>query len=429
MSILVKNASFILTQNPRRELLRDTDVFVDGNVIAGIGRNLRERAEFVIDGKGKLLLPGLINTHTHLAMTLMRGYADDMPLQPWLEEKIWPLERGLKPSHVFAGSLLGCAELIRSGTTAFADMYFFMDESARAVEKAGLRANLSYGMIDLGNAEKRERELKEGERFARAWKGKAGGRIQTSLGPHAPYSCSKELLERAAELADKLDVRLQIHLSETRKEVFDLMKKTGKRPPAYLDSLGLLSPRVIAAHCCWLTKQEAKLLAQRGVSVSHCPVSNMKLAGGGVTPVAELVASGANLSLGTDGACSNNSLSMLETMKFAALLHKFARWDATVAGAQEVLDWATLGGAKALGINAGSIEKGRLADFVLLELRAPNLSPLHNPVSHVVYAANPSNITDVIVDGRPVLLERAIQSFDEEKAVEDAQKAAAELVG
>ncbi|MEM3556266.1 MAG: amidohydrolase [Candidatus Micrarchaeia archaeon] len=423
MSILIKNVD-VLTQNERREFLRGVDVFIQENRIERIGKNIKEKADFRIDGRGKLALPGLINTHTHLAMTLFRGYADDMGFWEAWPKKVWPKEKKLKGEDVYWGSLLGCMEMIRSGTTGFADMYFFMEETAKAVEKIGMRANLAYGMIDLGDAGKREKELRKGERFVREFSGK--GRVKCSFGPHAPYTCSKELLLKSKELAEKYDALIQIHLSETRKEVYDSIKKFGKRPVEYLDSIGFLCARVIAAHCVWLTKREVKLLGDRGVKVSHNPVSNMKLATGGVAPIPQMLENNVCVTLGTDGAVSNNSLNMLETMKFAALLQKNHLWDAEVINAQQALDFATRNGADALGIDAGRIQEGRLADLILIELKTPNMIPF-NP-SNIVYSSNPSNISDVIIDGKLVMREREIVTIDEEKTIEKIRRVAERFI-
>lgn len=427
MSLLVKNAALI-TQNDKRSILHGFDILVEGSKIARIAKGIKEKAEFVLDAKGCFVVPGFVNCHNHAAMSLLRGYADDMELHSWLSSKIWPREAKLNSDDVYWGSLLACVEMIRGGTTCFADMYFFMDGVARAVEESGLRADISHGMIDLGNAEKREKELREGERIVREWSGKAGGRISASFGPHAPYTCSRELLEKTLELSGKYGVRVQIHLSETRKEVFDVKKQTGKRPAEFLDSLGFLNSNVIASHCCWVSKSEVSLLAKRGVSAVHNPVSNAKLAGGNVMPVPEFFEAGANVALGTDGACSNNSLSMFESMKFAALLQKNARWDATVLNAQQALDLATCNGAKALGLNAGVIAEGKLADFSVLDLRKPNTVPVHNAVSNIVYSASASNVRDVVVGGKIVLLDGEIQTLDEEKILVKAQKVAEDLV-
>ncbi|MFA6036473.1 MAG: amidohydrolase [Candidatus Micrarchaeia archaeon] len=427
MAVLIRNA-LVVTQNDQREVIQGCDVLIEGNRIAKVGRELQAKAEQKIDATGKALMPGLVNTHNHMAMSLLRGYGDDMVLQEWLEKKIWPREGKLKAGDVYAGSLLACAEMIRGGTTASADMYFFMDEAAKAVEKSGMRANLSYGMIDLGDEGKRKKELAAGEKFVKEWNGKAGGRIACSFGPHSPYTASTELLEKSGELAKKHDVKVQIHLSETRKEVADCLKQRKIRPADYLEKAGLLNARLIAAHCCWLRKEECSLLGKHGVSCSHNPASNMKLASGGVMPIPELVQARANVCLGTDGPASNNSLSMFEAMKLCALVQKASRWDATVANAQQVLDFATRNGARALGMNAGSVEEGKLADVVLLDLGAPNLVPSHNIVSNIVYAANGGNVSDVVIDGKIVMRERKIVAFDEGKAVEGARKAAAALV-
>lgn len=422
MSILIKNID-VLTQNEGREFLRGVDIFINGNKIERIGKNLKEKAEFRVDGRGKLAMPGLINTHTHLAMTLFRGYADDMAFWEAWPKKVWPKERKLNGEDVYWGSLLGCIEMIRSGTTCFADMYFFMEETARAVERSGMRANLAYGMIDLGDAEKRKRELRKGESFVRKFSGR---RIQCSFAPHAPYTCSKELLLKAKELAEKYDVLIQIHLAETRKEVYDSVKKFGKRPAEYLEHLGFLSKRVIAAHCVWLTKREVKILGEGGVKVSYNPVSNMKLATGGAAPIPQMLESNVCVTFGTDGAVSNNSLNMLETMKLGVLLQKFHLWNAEVLNAQQALDFATRNGADALRINAGRIEEGRLADLFLIDIKAPNMIPF-NP-SNLVYSSNPSNISEVIIDGKLVMEEGRVVSLDEEKVLEKAQRVAERFI-
>lgn len=428
MSILIKNIG-ALTQNNKRDTLRGVDILIEGNKIEKIGKNIKENAEFKIDGRGKLAVPGLVNTHTHLAMTLFRGYADDAVFWEAWPRTVWPREEKLKEDDIYWGSLLGCLEMIRSGTTCFADMYFFMEGTAKAVKESGLRANLSYGMIDSGNKEKGEKELKVGEKFLKEHNNTADGRIQCSFGPHAPYTCSKELLQKTAKLAEKYDSLIQIHSSETRKEVFDSIKQLGKRPIEYLDSIGFLSERVIAAHCVWLTKRETKILGERGVKVSYNPVSNMKLASGGVAPIPEMMENNVCVTFGTDGAVSNNSLNVLETMKVGALLQKAQRWDARVLNAQEALDFATVNGAKALRLHGGSIEAGKLADMILLELKAPNLIPAHNLASNIVYSANPSNISDAIINGKLVMEEGKILTLDEDEVLEKAERVASDLMG
>lgn len=423
MSILIKSVD-VLTQNSRRELLKGVDILIDGNRIEKVGKNIKEKVEFKVDGKGKLAVPGLINTHTHTAMTLFRGYADDMRFWEAWPEKVWPAEKRVKAEDVRWGALLGCLEMIRSGTTCFMDSYFFMDETARAVKDSGMRANLAYGMIDLDDSAKRKKELKIGEEFVKEFHGKADGRISCSFSPHAPYTCSNELLLKAKELSKKHGVLMQIHVSETRKEVFDSIKKCGKRPVEYLDSIGFLNNRVIAAHCVWVTKREVRMLGERDVKVSYNPVSNMKLASGGVAPIPQMLESRVCVTFGTDGAVSNNSLSMLETMKVGALLQKAHLWDARVLNAQQALDFATRNGAGALCINAGSIEEGKLADVFLMNTKAPNLLPVNSYISNLVYSSNPSNISHSIIDGKLVMEEGKILTVDEEKVFEGVQKVA-----
>ncbi|NYZ78913.1 amidohydrolase [Candidatus Micrarchaeota archaeon] len=426
MSILIKDVD-ALTQNSRRDTLRGVDILIEGNRIEKIGKKLKEKAEFKIDGKGKLAVPGLINTHTHTAMTLFRGYADDMRFWEAWPGKVWPAEKKVKAGDVRWGAMLGCIEMMRSGTTCFLDNYFFMEETARAVKDSGIRANLAYGMIDLDDPTKRKKELKIGEEFVKEFHGKADGRISCSFSPHAPYTCSGELLLKAKEFSQKYGVLTQIHVSETRKEVFDSIKEYGKRPVEYLDSIGFLNNRVVAAHCVWITKREVRMLGEKGVKVSYNPVSNMKLASGGVAPIPQMLESRVCVTFGTDGAVSNNSLSMLETMKVGALLQKAHLWDARVLSAQQALDFATRNGASALCVNAGSIEEGKLADLFLMNLDSSNMLPANNYVSNIVYSSNPSNVSHSIIDGKLVMEEGRILTIDEEKVFENVRKIAERL--
>ncbi|OIO21207.1 hypothetical protein AUJ17_02615 [Candidatus Micrarchaeota archaeon CG1_02_47_40] len=423
MSILIKDATAITREGKAKKC----DVLIEGNTISRASPGINASAEHKINASGKLLLPGFANTHAHTAMSLLRGYADDMELHKWLKERIWPVEKKMNAQSVHAGAMLGICEMIKSGTTSFSDMYFQMDSVAKAVSDSGMRSMLGYGMVDLGDEGKREKELKEGERFAREWNGKEEGRISTCIAPHSPITCSSELLQSSAQIANKLNCKIHLHLSETREELFQIMQKTNKRPVDYLDSLGFLSPRVLAAHCVWISAQEAVLLGKKGVSISHCPVSNMKLAGGGAAPLPELMGAGCTISLGTDGAASNNSLSMFEEMKSCSLLQKHARWDAEVIKAQEAFAFATKGGAKALGINAGEITPGKLADLILLDAKAVNLQPAHNLISNIVYSAHAGNVMDVIIDGKLIMQERKILSFDEEKVIEKAENEAEKI--
>ena len=419
MSILVKNATLVSGKK--------SDVLIEEGKIAKIGSSLSASGADKLDASGKLLIPGFINTHTHAAMTLLRGVAEDMELHSWLAT-VRKSEEKFKPQHIYSGSLLACAEMLKSGTTCFSDMYFHMDDVAKAVQQSGIRATLSYSVVDMNDAKKRASELSIGEKFIKDWQGKAGGRIKCGIAPHSVYLCSDELLIKSNELSEKYNAIYHIHLAETRKEVFDCLSQHKKRPAYYLDSLGVLSSRTVAAHCVWLTKEEVRLLASKKVSSSLNPVSNMKLSGGGCAPMPEMEKFGMNISLGTDGSASNNSLSMFETMKMLGLLQKNARWDATVAADTAIFDAATVGGAKALGINAGIVKEGALADIVLLDKKAANMAPLHSAIANIVYSAHAGNVTDVIVDGKLVVEGRKLLTLDEEKIVEQAQKESEKLV-
>jgi len=422
MSLLIKNAT--LPSGKRM------DILIEGSIISKVAPSITARAEEKIDATGKIALPGLINTHTHAAMTLFRGIGEDAALPEWLAA-VRAVEVKVTPLQIRAGSALAAVEMLKSGTTCFNDMYFHMDEVASAVKESGMRAVLGYSMVDTGkdgfDEKKRKLELKIAEQFIKDWQGKADGRITTAVPPHSLYLCSKELLTASRDMAKKYSVPLHIHLSETRKEVFDCLSQHKLRPVPYLDSLGILSQRTVAAHCVWLTKEEVRLLSERGVSASLCPVSNMKLASGAVAPLPEMQAAKMNVSLGTDGSASNDSLSMFETMKFLALTVKNARWDATAATAQQMISAATEGGARALGINAGSLAEGKLADIILVDARAANMAPLHDIMANLVYSAHAGNVTDSIINGKVVMRERKLLTLDEEKVVERAQKEAEKL--
>lgn len=403
---------------------RVTQIYIEGNRIVELGA--KREAEVVIEGKGKTALPGMVNLHTHAAMTLFRGFGDDLELHEWLQTKIFPREAKLRPEDVYWGTKLACLEMIKTGTTTFNDMYYFMDHAAKAVKEMGLRAFLSEGFADMNEPGTGEAVLKRVQEVNRKIQGLKLERIAPVLGPHSIYTVSKESLVSIRELADKTGLLVHTHLAETRREVDDCIARTGLRPAQYLDSLGFLTRDVIAAHCCWLDPAEIELLAKAGTKVAHCPVSNMKLATGQAMPYAALKEAGVLMGLGTDGAASNNNLDMLETMKVAALLQKFAHNDPTVLRADEAFQMATLGGARALGIDAGLIEAGRLADILLVDLKRPELTPRHNDISNLVYSAHGNIVDTVICDGQVLMKGRRVKG--EAEIMEKAAAVAEDLV-
>ena len=400
MSILIRNA-----------LLNGklSNIYIEGNLISETGKIVE--AEEVIDAKGMIAMPGLVNTHTHAAMTLFRGYGDDMPLDQWLRERIWPAEAKLTGEWVYWGTRLAIIEMIKSGTTAFNDMYFFMEDVARAVRDSGIRATLGYGFLDLFDEEKREKEIRETEKFVNFVDSMRNSRIKASVAPHAIYTVSRESLEWSAEYARERGLRLHIHVSETEKEVKDSMEQHGMSPVKYLDSIGFLGSDVIAAHSIWLSPEDMDIYAKRGVWPSHNPASNMKL-GSGIMPYSEMRKRGIRPVLGTDGAASNNNLDMMEEMKTAALLQKVSG-DPTALPANEAIKMATEWGAQALGINAGKIEEGYLADIILVRTDVPEMVPMHSWESNIVYAAQGSAVDTVICDGKILMRNREIEGEKE----------------
>lgn len=415
--MLIKNASVIMTPDG---IKKSQNILVEGNTIKKIGPSKgMDKTNEVIDASGFLIMPGLINSHTHLAMTLFRGYEDDSPLHKWLE-KIFPVEDHLTEKHVYWGSMLGCLEMIKSGTTCFNDMYYFMDSVAKSVNKTGIRGCLTRAISSKGNW---KRKLKNIEKNIKNIKNSQ--RIKWILGPHAIYTCSEELLLRIKELADKYNKKIHIHVSETEKEVEDCLKENKKRPVEYLDDIGFLSKKVIVAHCCWLNDKEMSILSRRRVSVVHNPISNMKLAAG-ISPVVKMLEKNVNVCLGTDGAASNNNLDMFEEMKTASLLQKVSMKNSSALDAKTCLKIATENGAKALGINSGVIESGNKADLILINLKSPNLRPMHNPYSALIYSCHGENVDTVIVDGK-VLMKNRETNLDEEKIYEKIEDCKAEL--
>lgn len=373
---------------------RDCNILVDGNRFKDIDAPANVEGAEVVDCSDLAIVPAFYNAHAHNAMTLLRGYADDIALSTWLNDYIWPYEAKMTAGDIRRGSQIAADEMIRTGSVAMNDMYFDIEETIDVMDKSGLRALIGITVMD--NHSKAESEAKR--HFVREWKDPTGGRIKIAMAPHSVYTVSTENLKSTAAFARDNGLKLHIHLCETAEEVSNCIKAYGTTPVRYLESIGFLGSDVIAAHCVHVDKEEWDILAKRGVTVVNCPCSNMKIASGRF-PYEMAIASGTMVSLGTDGCCSNNNLDMREEMKFAALLAKVAG-DPTLLPAKDVLDWATRGGAEAMGFDAGVIAAGKLADFILLNKKAGAMCPCHNIISNWVYAADSAVIDSVYCDGK-----------------------------
>nr|WP_315123746.1 amidohydrolase [uncultured Porphyromonas sp.] len=419
MSILIKNV-----------LHKDTitDVLIEGNRIARIAPNLTtpEGAE-VIDGTDKAVIPGFINTHTHAAMTLFRGYGDDLPLMEWLEDYIWPVEAKMTAHDVYVGARLACLEMLRSGTTCFLDMYMHPLETARAVEELGLRAHLSYTLFDQGGAERAALDRKRSYEYYEAFKA-FSDRITFTLGPHAIYTVSGEQLQFCHKFAVEHNVKINLHLAETKGEVDECVRQHGLTPVRYLEKLGILSEHLIVAHVVWVDDEEMDLLAKHRVSVVHNPASNMKLCSGYTFKYEEMKKRGIRLGIGTDGCSSSNNLDMVIAMKLASLLGKAWRFSPTATKAADIYHSATIGGAEILEIPAGRIAEGMLADLSLVDLNVPELVPLNSLTSNLVYATSGSSCIDtVIIDGVIRMRDRYV--LGQEEIIAEAREVARRLFG
>ncbi|MBI5101533.1 MAG: amidohydrolase [Nitrospirae bacterium] len=423
--IIIK-ADHILTMNDGLDVIQNGAIAVmSGKIIALGGEDLILReysAGKVIGGNGTVAFPGLVNAHTHSPMVYFRGLEDDLPLKVWLEEHIWPAEeKWLSPQFVSDAAELACIEMLKAGITAFCDMYFYGDEIARAVRKTGMRAVVCSGIVDFpgktgGSADD---YLKNAESFINNWKD--DDFVTPGVAPHAPYTCSPETLIKSKTLADKYSLPLHLHLSETQWEVGEVKKRYGKTPVSLLEDIGVLDDRVIAAHCVWPTEQEIAILARRRVGVVHCMESNLKLASG-IAPVVSMLKAGCRVSLGTDGAASNNDLDILSEMATAAKVHKAVSSDPTVLNARQAMLMATRVGAETLGLGgaSGSLEAGKSADIVIADLKGPHMVPLYDIYSHIVYSMNRSDISTVIINGRVLMEDRRLTSADEAEIINRA---------
>lgn len=402
------------------------NIFISGNKISKIDNSPAEGAN-VIDGRGKFAVPGFINAHTHASMTLLRSYADDKALMDWLNKDIWPIEGKMQAEDIRIGAELAAVEMIKSGTTTFADMYGpNMEEVAKVVEKSGLRGVLCRGLIGIFNGEEK---LATNVELFKDWHGKANGRIKVMFGPHAVYTCPPEYLKKIAKTAGELGAEIHMHMNETQDEISSVMKDYGKRPFEVVAETGLLELGMLAAHCVHLSDNEIEIMKSKKVRVAHNPGSNMKLASG-IAPVPKLLKENIVVGLGTDGASSNNNLDMLEEVRLAALLHKVDTLNPLEIPAFEAVKMATEYGAAAVGISdIGKLEAGYKADITLFDMSGVDWQPCYNPVSLMVYSANSSSVDTVIVDGKILMQNRELKTLDEEKIIAEFKACANRLTG
>ncbi|QSF43157.1 amidohydrolase [Paenibacillus tianjinensis] len=397
---------------------------IENDLITYIGEDKPafEEGVLTVDGSRLLFMPGLINTHGHAAMSLLRGYGDDMVLQSWLQEKMWPMEAKFTGDDVYWGTALSVLEMLKGGTTTFLDMYDHMDRVAEVTEQSGIRAVLMRGAIGLCPEDVQNQKLAEAVEFARNWHGKADGRITAMLSPHAPYTCPPEFFMKFVQAAHDLDLPMHTHMSETRHEVEQNVADYGLRPVAHLEKLGMFTRPSLIAHGVHLNDEEIEILARYKVGVSHNPGSNLKLASG-VARVPELLRAGVKVSLGTDGAASNNNLDMFEEMRLAALIHKGVSGDPTAVPAPEALLMATEYGAASIYLNnVGRLAAGMKADFIAIDIDQPHLLPHSDLLSHAVYSASAKDVEHVWINGRQVVKHGRCLTLDEEEIRRKAQE-------
>ncbi|GAB4539839.1 MAG: amidohydrolase family protein [Thermodesulfovibrionia bacterium] len=425
---LIIKADYILTMEDGLPVIDNGAIAISNGRIRDVGDEssvlTRYESQRMIGGGKRVAFPGLINTHTHAAMVYFRGIADDLPLQEWLERHIWPNEmRWLTAGFVDDAIELACLEMLKAGVTTYADMYFYQSVAAKRLQEIGMRAVLGTGIIDFpwgDYARTPDDYFRKAEENIKEWKGHE--LITPCVAPHATFTCGPENYKRAKEMADRYDVPLHTHLSETGFEVSECVKRYGKRPVEYLDDLGILSERLFAAHCVWVDEREIELLARRNVGVSHCIESNLKLASG-VSPIPQMLKAGIRVGLGTDGAASNNDLNILGEMATVAKVHKAYSNDPTAIDSKTALLMATRYGAEILGLGReiGTITPGKKADIVIANLNHPHLTPLYDIYSHITYAMRPSDVESVIVNGRVVVEDGKALTIDEEVVMEKAR--------
>jgi len=422
------SGDYVLPMDEAFTVINNGAIAVKGTDIIEVGHSddifRKYTAGNVIKERSSVILPGLINTHTHAAMVYFRGIADDLPLTDWLNNHIWPAENTwLSPEFVSDAIELACLEMLKGGITTYNDMYFYEDAAGRTAKRMGMRAVLGAGILDFPSksASTADQYFDNAESFIRDWKGDE--LITPCIAPHALYTCGPDTLRRSKAIAEKYDIPLHIHISETEWEVRDVLARYNKRPVEYLESLSFLDKNVLAAHCIWVEDNEIELLAKRRVSVSHCMESNLKLASG-FAPVATMIAEGVKVTFGTDGAASNNDLNIFSEMSTTAKVHKALSGNPTVLDAKTVLCMATRWGAEALGLGdkTGTLEKDKRADIIMINLNKPHLLPLYDVYSHIVYAAMASDVETVMVNGKLIVNNRTLITADESEILYKARK-------
>ncbi len=426
----------VLTLNPTFDIIENGVVCIQDGIIVRVEARVSDTAAYpaeqVIDARDGLVMPGLVNTHAHLPMSLFRGLADDLPLAEWLSEHIFPAEtRHIDPAAVRSGTRLSCLEMLLSGTTTCCDGYFFEDAVAEAVRETGMRAVLAHGIIDFpapGVPDPSE-NIAAASQYVSRWQN-ASELIRPSIFCHSPYTCSAATLTRAKSAAREAGVLFQIHVAETRQEYAQSLSEQGVSPVKYLDRLGVLDEKTLLSHAVWVDTEDIAILASRGCAIAHNPESNMKLASG-VAPVPEFIRAGIPVGLGTDGCASNNNLDLFSEMDTAAKLHKGFSGDPRVMDARQVLRMATTEGARALGLDKriGSIETGKEGDIIVIQTRQPHLTPMYHPESHLVYAVRGADVRDVLVKGRTRVKDREIIGMDTEAILSEARSLARRIAG
>jgi 5-methylthioadenosine/S-adenosylhomocysteine deaminase len=426
----------LVTISAKMEIIEDSLVGIKDGLIVAVGRNSDQeyaalKTKDTIDASGCIVMPGLVNTHTHLPMVCFRGMADDLPLMEWLTGHIFPAEACfVNKKMVYDGATLAMAEMILSGTTTFCDGYFFEDAIAEALSAAGMRAIVSQGFADFITPDKPklEKRMAVAERFVTRWQSYAP-MITPAYFCHSPYTCSPATLVNIKEAAREAGILYLMHLLENKDEIDTILNRYGKKPVRHLLDLGVLDEQTVAVHCNWLTKEDMAVFADLGVRVSHNPESSMKLAAG-VAPVPEMLKHGIKVGLGTDGSASNNDLDMFREMDTAAKIHKVTSLDPTVMSAETVLKMATTGGAKVLGMEKfiGSIETGKQADIILVDMNQPHLTPLYNCYSQLVYAARGADVKTSIINGKIVMKDRQLRTIDLPTAMENVRVVAADII-